>query len=126
MNIGNYLHLYSEDLKFKNYSQSSIDNYASQVKLFLMDHENIATKPTEISEKQIKEWLLKAKTVNSRKHRISALKLFYIHTIKQPLKFKHIEYPRSEKKLPIVLSVDEIQRMFDVCKNKKHTHICMG
>ncbi|MEK6882313.1 MAG: hypothetical protein AABY22_22025, partial [Nanoarchaeota archaeon] len=41
-------------------------------------------------------------------------------TIKQPMKFKHIEYPRSEKKLPIVLSVEEIQSMFDVCENKKH------
>lgn len=120
MNIGNYIKLYSEDLKFKNYSQSSIENYVSQVKLFLLDHELVATKPSEISEVKIKEWLMKAKTINSRKHRISALKLFYIHTIKQPLKFKHIEYPRAEKKLPIVLSVDEIQGMFNVCENKKH------
>jgi hypothetical protein len=30
-------------------------------------------------------------------HSISALKLFYIKVIRQTLKFKHIEYPRSEK-----------------------------
>lgn len=120
MNIGNYISLYSEDLRFKNYSERSIENYSSQVKLFLTDHESIATKPSEISEQKIKGWLMKANSINSRKHRISALKLFYIHTIKQPLKFKHIEYPRAEKKLPIVLSVDEVQRMFNVCENKKH------
>lgn len=51
---------------------------------------------------------------------MSALKLFYSLTGRQPLKFKYIEYPRSEKKLPIVLSQDEIQRMFDVCENIKH------
>ena len=120
MRIGNYIKLYSEDLRLKNYAASTIENYCSQVALFLSDHEKVATKPSEISERQIKEWLLKAQTVNSRKHRISALKLFYKLTGKQPLKFKHIEYPRADKKLPIVLSQDEIQRMFDVCENLKH------
>lgn len=120
MNIGKYIQLYSEDLKLKNYAKSSIENYCSQLSVFLNDFEKIATKPTEISERQIKEWLLKTNTINSRKHKISAIKLFYHLTVKQPLKFKNIEYPRSEKKLPIVLSVDEIQKMFTVCENLKH------
>ena len=120
MNIGKYLELYSEDLKLKNYSKNTIENYRSQVELFLKHFNGIATKPSEISERQIKEWLLLANTINSRKQRISAVKLFYSLTGKQPLKFKHIEYPRSEKKLPIVLSQEEIQRMFDVCENLKH------
>ena len=120
MNIGNYIKLYSEDLRLKNYAASTVENYCSQVALFLSDHEKVATKPSEINERQIKEWLLKAQTVNSRKHRISAVKLFYKLTGKQPLKFKHIEYPRADKKLPIVLSQQEIQRMFDVCHNSKH------
>jgi len=120
MNIGNYIKLYSEDLRLKNYAESSIENYCSQVALFLSDHEKVATKPSEISERQIKEWLLKSNTINSRKHRLSAVKLFYKLTGHQPLKFKHIEYPKSDKKLPIVLSVDEMQRMFNVCENKKH------
>lgn len=120
MNIGKYLDLYSEDLRIKNYAESTIENYRSQVSLFLSDHQKVATKPSEISERQIKEWLLKAKTINSRKHRISAIKLFYHLTGKQPLKFKHIEYPRADKKHPIVLSQDEIQRMFTACQNLKH------
>ena len=123
MNIGKYISLYSEDLKLKNYSDNTIKNYASQVELFLKHFESVATKPSEISERQIKTWLLEAKTINSRKHRISAVKLFYSLTGKQPLKFKYIEYPRSEKKLPIVLAVDEIQRMFNVCENLKHKTI---
>lgn len=120
MNIGKYVQLYSEDLQLKNYAKSSIENYCSQVALFLSDHNSVATKPSEISERQIKEWLLKANTINSRKHRLSAVKLFYKYTGKQPLKFKHIEYPKANKKLPIVLSVEEIQRMFNVCENTKH------
>lgn len=120
MNIGKYVEMYSEDLKLKNYSENTIANYCSQVKCFLEHFEKAATKPSEISEKQIKEWLLLSNSINGRKHRISAVKLFYKYTGKQPLKFKHIEYPKSEKKLPIVLSQDEVQRMFDVCENLKH------
>jgi site-specific recombinase XerD len=123
MNIGRYTELYSEDLKFKNYSQNTIDNYVCQVRCFLEHFNKVATKPSEISERQIKEWLLKADSINGRKHRISAIKLFYKLTGKQPLKFKNIEYPRSEKKLPQVLSVDEVQRMFNVCENLKHKTI---
>lgn len=120
MNIGKYIRLYSEDLHLKNYGESTIKNYCSQVALFLSQHQDVATKPSEISERQIKEWLLEAKEINSRKHRLSAVKLFYQLTGKQPLKFKHIEYPRADKKLPIPLSQSEVQRMFDVCTNLKH------
>lgn len=120
MNIGRYVKMYSDDLKLKNYSSNTIENYCSQVKLFLEKFDSIATKPSEISEKQIKAWLLETNTMNSRKHRLSAVKLFYSLTGKQPLKLRHIEYPRSERKLPIILSQSEIQRLFTVCANTKH------
>jgi integrase/recombinase XerD len=120
MNIGKYLALYSEDLKLKNYSENTRENYISQVKIFLQYFDGIATKPSEISERDIKQWLLLAKSTNTLKQRISAVKLFYELTGKQPLKFKYIEYPRANKKLPIVLSQDEIQNMFNVCENLKH------
>jgi site-specific recombinase XerD len=108
MNIGKYAELYSEDLKVKNYSESTIENYVSQVKMFLYYFNDKVTKPSEISERMIKDWLLQAKSINGRKHRLSALKLFYTLTGKQPLKFRHIEYPRVEKKLPEIISKEKI------------------
>lgn len=120
MNIPKYIEQYRKDLMFKNYSENSIENYVSQVKLFLQHFDNIFTEPSKINESSIKQWIASGKSINGMKHRISSLKLFYIHTVRQPLKFKYIEYPRAEKKLPIVLSQDEIQRMFDACENLKH------
>lgn len=120
MQIPKYIEMYRKDLLLKNYAKSSIDNYVSQLNCFLKHFDGKFTEPQKINEQSIKEWLLLANSINGRKHRISAVKLFYHLTIKQPLKFKHIEYPRSEKKLPIVLSQDEIQQMFNVCENKKH------
>src|SRR5574343_1744848 len=119
MNIPKYVEMYRNDLKLKNYSYNTIKNYSCQVEIFLKHFQGSFTEPSKINEQSIKNWLLQFKTRNAMCHAISALKLFYTKTIKQPLKFKYIEYPRSEKKLPIVLSQDEIQRMFDVCENKK-------
>ena len=120
MQITNHIEQYRKDLQLKNYAETSIENYVSQVKLFLWEHDKLFTDASRINETAIKDWLLKSNSVNGRKHRISALKLFYRLTIKQPMKLKYIEYPRSEKKLPIVLSQREIQKMFDVCENTKH------
>lgn len=110
--------MYSEDLKLINYSENTIKNYCTQVSAFLDYFKNIASKPSEISENRIKNWLLEAKSINGRKHRISAVKLFYKLTGKQPLKFKYIEYPRKEKKLPIV-----IDKSFLLCKIEKIINI---
>lgn len=123
MNTTKYVELYSEDLKLKNYSENTISNYCNQVKLFLNHFNNVATKPSEISEKQIKEWLLLANSINGRKHRISAVKLFYKYTGKQPLKFKHIEYPRSEKKLPEIIEKEFLLNAISKIENTKHKAI---
>ena len=56
-------------------------------------------------------------------HALSALKLFYKMTIKQPMKLKHIEYPRSEKKLPQVIDKDFLLDRISKIENKKHKAI---
>lgn len=123
MRIGKYVELYSEDLRLKNYSENTISNYSSQVKCFLEYFNNVATKPSEISEKQIKDWLLLANSINGRKHRISAVKLFYKYTGKQPMKFKHIEYPRTEKKLPQIIEKEFLLDAISKITNSKHKAI---
>lgn len=123
MNIGKYVTLYSEDLKFKNYSENTIKNYSSQVLNFLKYFNGLASKPTEISTEKIKKWIMEANTVNTRKHRLSSLKLFYKFTIKQPLKFKNVEYPKSEKKLPRVIEKEFLLEKLNQIENKKHRAI---
>ena len=125
MNIGKYVKMYSDDLRFKHYAENTISNYSTQVKLFLEYFDQVATKPSEINEKQIKAWLMLAKSLNGRKQRISAIKLFYSLTGKQPLKFRHIEYPRAEKHLPQVIDGDFLRRRIDQITNLKHKAIIM-
>lgn len=120
MNIPKWSEQFRKDLMVKNYSESSIGNYVSQIKSFLSFFNGKFTEPSKINEGSIKDYLLSSECVNSQRHRHSAIKLFYKLTCHAPMKFRYIEYAKKDKKLPIVLSVDEIQRMFDVCENKKH------
>lgn len=125
MNTGKYCQLFSDDLRLKNYSERTIANYKWQVNMFLRQFENDATKPTEISERQIKEWLLQAETINTRKQRLSALKLFYSITVGQPMKLSRIEYPRAERHIPKVIDGDFIVRRISGIRNLKHKAILM-
>ena len=119
MNIRKYIDDYSRDIQLVYNSEATKENYKSQVWRFL-NHFKDEVEPKAIPNEKIKDWLLEAKTINSRKHRLCAISSFYKITVGMPSKIQKIPYPKSEKKLPIVLSQDEVQKMFDVCENLKH------
>jgi integrase/recombinase XerD len=119
MNIRKYIDDYSRDIQLVYNSEATKENYKSQVWRFL-NHFKDEVEPKAIPNEKIKNWLLEAKTINSRKHRLCAVNSFYKITVGMPSKIQKIPYPKSEKKLPIVLSQDEVQKMFDVCENLKH------
>lgn len=122
MNLEKWISRYKTDVAMKYSSEATKENYTSGVKSFLVKFDNYS-EPKEIPTQEIKEYLLNFKTINTRKHNICAIKSFYKLTVGMPNKIDKIPYPKSDKKLPIVLSVDEIQRMFNVCENKKHKAI---
>ena len=89
MNIPKYIESFRKDLILKNYSENTIKNYSSQIEFFLKNHLHF-TEPAKINETAIKEWLLRFNTRNGMCHALSALKLFYKITMKQPMKLKYI------------------------------------
>jgi site-specific recombinase XerD len=119
MDIRKWHNKYSIDVQLVYNSGATLKNYKSQVLSFL-NHFKDEVEPKAIDNEKIKLWLLEAQTINTRKHRLCALNSFYKITVGMPSKITKIPYPKAEKKLPIVLSQDEVQRMFDVCENLKH------
>lgn len=119
MNFRQWHDRYSTDCKLKYPSKRTQENYLCSVSTFLKYFEK-EIEPKSISTQSIKEWLLTFETVNTRNHKLCAIKSFYEITVGMPLKLDKIPFSKKDKKLPIVLSQDEIQRMFNVCANKKH------
>lgn len=118
MRISEHTNNFIQEMKRRNYSQNTIDNYASCIKVFF--EQSTKDHPKNINEADIKQFLAKPTMVNTQRNYHSAIKKFYEICLGQKEKFKHVPYARKEQKLPIVLSVDEIQKMFDVCDNLKH------
>jgi len=118
MNVSEHIAQFKQEMKRRNYSNNSIENYSSCLSVFF----NQSTKdhPKNINESDIKEFLLKPKQVNTQRNYHSAIKKFYEICLHQKDKFKYIPYAKKSQKLPIVLSQNEIQKMFDVCDNVKH------
>lgn len=110
---------YSTDCKLKYNSLATRNNYISCVNNFLNRFSNYR-EPKEIPTQEIKDYLLSFKTINTRKHNLCAIKSFYKLSVGMSTKIDKIPYPKSDKKLPQVLSVEEVQKMFNVCENLKH------
>lgn len=123
MNIGNYTDQLSRAIRYKRYSEHTVSSYVAQIEKFLRYFEKEATKPSEISAKQITEYLGKLPNHAGHKAALCAIKFFYSEVGHQPRKLDRVKFPKKNYKLPIVLSQDEIQRMFTSCSNTKHKAI---
>lgn len=118
MNISEHIQHFIQEMKRRNYSQNTIDNYSSCVKVFF--EQSTKDHPKNINEQDIKVFLANPAMVNTQRNYHSAIKKFYDICLGQKEKFKYIPYARKDRKLPIVLSQEEVQKMFSVCENLKH------
>lgn len=119
MDIKKWIDRFSTDCRLKYPSVATQKNYISQVTTFLSKF-NHYREPKEIPTQEIKEWLLSAECSNSRNHRLCAVKSFFKITVGMKDKLGKIPYSRKAQSLPMPLSLDEVERLFKSCKNKKH------
>lgn len=119
MNIPKHMELFAKEMERRNYSPMTVKNYVSNLGVFF-NYFKLKEHPLHLNESDIKDYLGQFDEPNTQRSHHGAIKKYYEICLNQKDKFKHIPYCRKDKKLPIVLSFDEIQRMFDVCKNKKH------
>lgn len=119
MNFSKHEADFINEMKRRNYSAETIKNYVSCLRMFFA-HFKEKEHPVHINEYDIKQYLGKFNVTNTQRSQHGAIKKFYEICLGQKEKFKYIPYARKEQKLPIVLSVEEIQKMFSVCENLKH------
>lgn len=118
MNVSEHIRQFEQEMKRRNYSDNTIEIYSACLKKFF--GQSVKDHPKNINQEDIKTFLSGFDEPNTQRGYHSAIKKFYEICLGQKDKFKYIPYARKDKKLPIVLSQDEIQRMFDVCENLKH------
>lgn len=123
MNFQENLFKLERELKLRNYSFQTIKVYKTCVKYFL---EKTKKEVNKISKDEIIDFLLflqdkkKApKTINLYKE---SIKFFFNEVLKSNLNLG-IHFSKEAKKLPIVLTKNEILEIIKNIKNKKHKFI---
>jgi site-specific recombinase XerD len=122
MNNRKWLDLFSTDLRLKYNSEQTRKIYYSGVKSFL-DRFSDYREPKEIPNNAIKEWLLEAKTTNTRKHRLCSVRAFYSMTVGMPKKVTSIPYPKKIKSHPLIIDQSILIQKINDIKNIKHQAI---
>ena len=120
---GCLLQLYERELKLRNYSPKTIKTYSSLLNSFIKHFHPLD--PRSISPSLIKEYLyllLAKERVSSATvdQTINALRFLYVDMYKSNFNFGEIARPRSEKRLPVVLSREEVLQLLDVVTNPIH------
>jgi len=119
---------YLEQLTRRRYSSNTIKTYTCYFMDFLLYFEDRDLK--SISSAQIKNYLLeliqyKKISVSQQNQRINAIKFYYEKVLNRKKTVYYIERPKREKKLPVVLSRDEVKAILGKTTNLKHKCILM-
>ena len=114
---------YVETLQLKNYSEPTIKTYRLHFQRFLKYHQN--TKLEAITHEQIRQYLLylvneKKYSTSAQNQAINSIKFYYEKVLGKPVEKYYVPRPRKEKKLPEVLSEEEVTKILKQIKNLKH------
>ena len=109
------------ELKIRGFSKRTVDSYIFHNNKFL---DFIKKKPNLVSEDDAKMYI--AHLMSEKKYSpssvnlaLSSLKFFY-NEILQNRAFNSVKAPKSEKKLPTVLTKEEIKKILNAVENPKH------
>jgi len=115
------------EMELRNYSKKSIHTY----KMLLTKLENHFRLPLEqVTNQQFKDYLHQRITtdgisVSMINQSISVYKILQVDILKRDWERIKVKRPRREKKLPVILSMEEVERLINVTRNIKHKALLM-
>lgn len=116
-----------EELERRNYSPRTRDVYIRWVEDFARYFNR---RPDRLGPKHIREYQAhlfrdRKLAANTVAQRVSALRFLYIKTLGRGWSLEQTPYPKKPKKLPNILSVQEVERLIDSAESPFHRAIVM-
>ena len=116
-----------QEMRLRGYSPKTCKSYRNHLLRF---RRFLQKEPHTVGEKEIRHYLLyliDEKKISGAHHNqtVSALKFYYQHVLRKPMVIEQLPRPRREKKLPVVLSRNEVLSLFDAITNLKHKTLLM-
>jgi integrase/recombinase XerD len=115
----------SDEMRLLNYSERTIGNYISAIARLSKYYK---LSPDRITTSQVKDyacWLIKEKqvSVSTINQLISAWRILQVDILGNNWENFRIKRPRREKKIPVILSPEEAQRLINSPRNLKQRAI---
>jgi integrase/recombinase XerD len=116
-----------EELQRRNYSHRTARTYVRIVRDFA---EYFHQPPDKLGPEQIRQYqahLFQAKKLAPAtvSQYVSALRFFFVKTLRRHFLAEYIPFPKSRRRLPTVLSPDEVTRLIDAAGNLYHRALLM-
>lgn len=116
--IDKYVEKTITKLKLRGLSNRTIESYLFFLKPFLESIENPETVDTDKVE-LFSASLIDKYSKKSRSLAISSLRFFFRRVVDRPDIFVKLEVPKKEKKLPVVLTTEEVRALINSAEFKK-------
>jgi integrase/recombinase XerD len=116
-----------DELVRRNYSEGTARVYLRSVKEFA---KYFNRPPDQLGPEHIREYaahLFEVRQLSSSSvsQHVAALRFFYVKTIRKAWSVEDTPYPKREKSLPLILSVDEVSRLIDGAATPYHRTLLM-
>ena len=117
----------TEELVRRNYSDGTARAYWRSLKEFARYFNR---PPDQLGVEQIREYtahLFQARQLSSSAvcQQVAALRFFYVKTFRKGWSIEDTPYPKREKSLPLVLSVEEVDRLIEAADTPYHRTLLM-
>lgn len=116
-----------EELQRRNYAATTVQNYVHAVEGFA---KHFHTAPDQLNQEHLRHYqayLLGERKLQPRTAKLhaSALRFFFVKTLKRPYLLEDILYPKVPRRLPTILTVEEVERLIDSAHNLMHRTMLM-
>lgn len=116
-----------EELQRRNYSDSTIHHYLCWVEDFAFYFRKSPDKLGPEHLRSYQAYLLKTRKLapGTVENHVAALRFLYVRTLRRPEFREYIPYPRVPRKLPGILSKEEVERLINASGTLFHRTILM-
>src|SRR4029453_9784425 len=108
-----------DEVERRNYAKTTVQYYLKAVERFA---KHFHRPPDQLNQAHLREYqayLLRDRKLERRtvKLHVSALRFFFVKTLKRRYLLDDIPYPKVPRRLPTILTTDEVTRLIDGARN---------
>src|SRR5437764_50282 len=108
-----------EELQRRNYAKTTVEAYIHAVEQFTKHFKRSPDRLTPDHLRTYQAYLLRERKLGPRTVRlhVAALRFFFVKTLRRRYLLDDTPYPKVPRRLPAILTVDEVTRLIDAARN---------